>query len=210
VATDAMRVKKMPDLTSILGGRRLAMKSGGSMTSEGMYPYFFFCNAILECVAGKKEWKREKNKKKVTESSVTVSDEAFALLLLVNSWDKLAYLADNVGNEEKALTPETLYTEKKGRNRKLQGWTTEGIEKFNNLCLSVIEDRASKAGKTFETDFLAYQEEQAKKDKTKMLQMEEDDSIDGTGGDDNARPVKQMKYAFNHLKDLAGVGLTKI
>ena len=203
-----MRTGKMPLLSDMLGGRRLAMENGGSIKDDGKYPFFYFCNAILECVAGKKEWKQQKNKQLISGSCVTVTDEAFALLLMVNSWEKFEYMADNPEMENKTEVPETRYTEKKGRNRKMQGWSSEGIDKFNNLCVSVMADRESEEGKMFEKEFLEYHEQKAKENKIKAQASgdeEEDSECEENGGD--GPPTKRLKWAFNHLGDLAGVGL---
>ena len=199
----------MPHLADVLGGRRLAMTKTGSINGKGKYPFFFFCNSVLECVAGKKEWKQQKAKLKVSESCVSVSDEAFAMLLLVNSWDKFEYMADIPVNDDRTEVPETLYTEKKGRNRKMQGWSSEGIDNFNKLCMSVIDDRKSKAGQLFEDQFLEYHVDKEKEKKIGPQEMDGDDG-DGQGNDDEGGDEpknKKAKWAFNHLEDLAGVGL---
>ena len=55
----AMRTGKMPALDEVLGGRKGAMAHNGPIETT---PYYFFCNKIVECVAGKKEWKTQKAK----------------------------------------------------------------------------------------------------------------------------------------------------
>jgi hypothetical protein len=143
-----MRRDIMPKLADILGGRILAMQSEGRIDEVGKRPYFFFCNTILECVAGKKAWKVQKKKRKISNSCVTVSDEAFALLLVINSWEKFEFMADNPQSEARSSNvPPTNYTEKKGRNKKMQGWSQKGIDKFNSLCEMVVKDRQSVSGK---------------------------------------------------------------
>ena len=194
----SMRIDKMPMLEEILGGRRLAMEKGGTMKEGGKFPFFYFCNKILECVAEKKKWKVEKHKLLISASCVTVSDEAFAMLLMINSWDKFEYLADHPEIEDKATVPSTKFTEEKGRNRKLQGWTREGINTFNKLCQDVMEDRASKEGKRFELEFKSYHAAEELKQKTKL-----DVDESGSESDDEVEESTQ-RYVFNHLKDLAG------
>lgn len=46
-----------------------------------------FCNQFLACVTGKNDWKQQ-TKNKLIRDFATVSDEAFALLVLENIWDK--------------------------------------------------------------------------------------------------------------------------
>ncbi len=199
----------MPELADVLGGRRLAMSRAGSINGKEKYPFFFFCNSVLECVAGKKEWKQQKTKRRVSESCVSVSDEAFAMLLLVNSWDKFEYMAENPAIDERTEVPETRYTEKKGRNRKMQGWSSEGIDNFNKLCLFVIEDRKSEAGQLFESEFLQHQVDKEKERKMGVQEVDGDDDGQEDENDDSEQPQsKKAKWAFNHLQDLAGVGLS--
>jgi len=200
----AMRANKMPQLADMVGGRRAAMAKGGEITSKEKYPFFYFCNSIVECVAGKKEWKNQKSKKLISESCITVSDEAFAILLMQNSWAKFEYIAEHCDFDEKKNLPETLFTEKKGRNRKLQGWSETGIDKFNQMCAMVEADRASAAGKLFEADFLKYHEDKAKDEKSNAAD-DDDDESDGEAG--ASQVVKKARFVYNHLKDLAGVGL---
>jgi hypothetical protein len=195
----------MPKLEDILGGRKLAMEKGGSIKGEGKYPFFFFCSSILECVAGKKNWKAQKAKKTISKSCATVSDEAFALLLMVNSWEKFEYLADSKGTaDEKTEVPSTLFTEKKGRNRKMQGWSNEGIVKFNALCRFVQEDRKSKEGKEFEQEFLKYNVKEAmEKKKPNVMDVENDSDQESDGEDEkengDSSRAKRARYAYNHL-----------
>jgi len=46
-----------------------------------------FCNNFLSCVLGKHHWKWQKKHKLICELA-TISDEAFALLVLENIWDE--------------------------------------------------------------------------------------------------------------------------
>jgi hypothetical protein len=197
-----MRADKMPLLNDILGGRARAMeKGGGNVTETGKYPFFFFCNTVLECVAGRKEWKKEKAKLLVSESSVTVSDEAFALLLMVNSWDKFEYLAESDGEPNKDDTPTTVYTEKKGRNKKLQGWTTQGINHFNQLCKFVATDRESEAGIEFEKEFLRYQQNEMVRKKAALGASGNDEQ-----GDENCGCQSPNRgQAWNQLSELVAL-----
>ena len=190
----------MPRLEDIMGGRVLAMTNGGAMKEKGKLPFFYFCNHILECVAGKKKWKAERHKVLITNSCATVSDEAFALLLMVNSWEKFEYLSDEsnkAGVDKEA--PSTMFTEKKGRNRKLQGWSLEGIDKYNKLCDHVKKDCESKEGKLFELEFRQYQVEAMKLRGLAIAEEEGNDSDEE--GNENEPAAKRQRKAFNHLED---------
>ena len=190
----------MPGLEDILGGRVMAMAKGGTMKGDGKFPFFFFCNRILECVAGKKKFKAEKSKVLISNSCASVSDEAFALLLMVNGWDKFDFLSDQSKKDGDEDTPPTMFTEKKGRNRKLKGWSSEGIDKYNKLCHHVKKDRESEQGKMFEVEFKKYYVDECKRNGVIMEEMDDGDETDeeeGGGG----RVPKRFKRAFNHLGD---------
>ena len=57
--------------------------------------YYFFYDCILRCVIGKQEWKRLIRLNKPISTVVSVSDEAFALLVLENSWLHWKYIFDH-------------------------------------------------------------------------------------------------------------------
>jgi hypothetical protein len=192
-----MRAETIPPLEEILGGRKLAMETGDEIETTA---YFYFCNKLVECVAGKKEWKKEKSKLLISKSCITVSDEAFALLLMVNSWEKFEYIAEHVEIECKDNVPETRYTEKKGRNKKLQGWSSVGIDKFNQLCEMVKKDRTSAEGIEFEQDFLAYHEAEVLRKKGGSDEAAEDENE--SEDEDDASPVLRATAAYNHLQEL--------
>ena len=84
--TDAMTKKEMPTWEHIKTMRTGAMDDSLEGVEERKAAYFYFLEHILECITGKKEWKKDKCSCKVLDA-VTVSDKAFALLLLENSWD---------------------------------------------------------------------------------------------------------------------------
>jgi len=101
--------------------------------------YKFFADYIIECVAGKREWKKQREN--VTMASATSpTDEAFALLLLENSYDRwraMAFSEDGTSDED------TRYTRGKavGGSRKYEGWTEDGRTRFNELVKFVKKDR---------------------------------------------------------------------
>jgi hypothetical protein len=197
VNKETFRQDTMPKLDDILGGREFSVASNEDLTKISETPYFYFCNTILECVAGKKAWKIQKKQKKISKSCVTVSDEAFALLLLINSWNKFEFIADHPQCEARGELPSTLYTEKKGRNKKMRGWSQEGINNFNHLCECVVKDRQSESGKRFETSFLKYHTNEQLRVKAGIGASDDYDS--DTEQMENSAPQNK---AFNQLKDM--------
>jgi hypothetical protein len=60
--------------------------------------------------------------------SISVSDEAFALLLLLNDWDKW-----HAEQEAPPRKIDALYTSSTQGNKKFLGWSDAGIAKYNSL-----------------------------------------------------------------------------
>ena len=111
--------------------------------------YVVFCEKFLRCIVGIKIFRSSCKKHKLS-TYVSLSDEAFALLLLENSehrWNSEIELKKN-GNEvvEEFLLP-TKYTgagkskQQKGFTKKFKGWTFEGIAKYNHLRDLIRKDR---------------------------------------------------------------------
>ena len=173
----------MPDLESILAMRRGAVRKtqgfdeeqdddDASSVSEACDPllpsidaishrfkksaYALFCQHILICVSGKKQFDNQARTKKLSYF-VGVSDEAYALLLLENHWERY----EDYANQSPIVAMHARYKSKikpkftlqDGNNKKFKGWSQEGIKRFNQLVQEVEQDRQSKEGKQFEISF---------------------------------------------------------
>jgi hypothetical protein len=155
-----MKIDEMPALEDIEGLRCGGMDETKDGWEDRKNAYFYFVEHILECVAGKKEWKKDKYSCKIS-AAVSISDEAFALLLLSNSWEVFFEYA--LGNceagqkDEQKVKPK--YTGKRGGSRRFEGWTRDGIAAYNRLCMQIVEDRRSTMGDLFEIEFLDYMRE---------------------------------------------------
>ena len=110
---------------------------------------WYFVTKFLRCIVGIKIFWSSCKKHKLS-TYVSLSHEAFALLLLENSehrWNSEIELKKN-GNEmvEEFLLP-TKYTgagkskQQKGFTKMFKGWTFEGIAKYNHLRDSIKKDR---------------------------------------------------------------------
>jgi hypothetical protein len=131
--------------------------------------FFWFFDSFLECVCGATAWNNAKTKQLVSEARdpsgskiVSVSDEAFALLLIDNYLEKwktrageeVAARIDSVAGGAAAATTEGeettrrkqtktagKYTGKAQGQCKWGGWSPEGIKQFNFLRKLVKADR---------------------------------------------------------------------
>ena len=131
--------------------------------------FFWFFDSFLECVCGATAWNNAKTKQLISEARdpsgskiVSVSDEAFALLLIDNYLEKwktrageeVAARIDSVAGGAAAITAEGKeitrrkqtktagkYTAKAQGQCKWGGWSPEGIKQFNFLRKLVKADR---------------------------------------------------------------------
>lgn len=126
--------------------------------------YKVFFKYFIKCVTKKNKYEEKLPLAKSFEDICTVSDEAFALLLLENSWDKWM---DQYNKDPSSLLPrrgrhldkpvskiKTKYT--KGglkyeddqdttlfSSKHNKGWSDEGIKRYNQLYELVEADRAN-------------------------------------------------------------------
>ena len=114
--------------------------------------YTVFCEHVLSHVVGRDIWKRLSHNRVIGDIS-TVSDEAFALFLLENGWDVWKALADGGTGHKRAQLPTTKYSLRGPGTKKFQGWTEQGITRFNELFDKVKENRLNDEG-VFEKDFM--------------------------------------------------------
>ena len=132
----------------------------------------WFFGEFLECVAGKRGWGMQKYFQKVStavdretnEALVTVSDEAFALLMLENYREKwlLRYkeacssAAGRSRNSDKNKRIDGKYTSSINGHTEFGGWNKRGIRKFNFYCRLVEQDRLSDLAATAEAGLLTF------------------------------------------------------
>ena len=129
-----------------------------SSTTDGEKATFlWFAGDFVETVAGRKTWGKQKYLKLMTEGTregekglVSVSDEAFALLMLDNyqeRWIKEKMEKKDKGNggvqQDKTVVRgrKGKYTAPKMGNREFRGWSNEGILEYGRLLKMVRNDR---------------------------------------------------------------------
>jgi len=113
--------------------------------------FFLFCENFLSRVVGITNWRDSCTKSTVSEMA-TVSDEAFAYLLVENYWNK--WSAVDLQTYQKESTFENGSVKKKKRTatfgkytqnaygaKRFGGWTREGLIRFNVLYAEVKADR---------------------------------------------------------------------
>ena len=112
-----------------------------STNKEAKAAFMWFGNTIVECVTGKKSWKKKKELGLMSECC-TISDEAFGLLLLDNYWDRWVDLYEKKPKKE---VTKAAYTSSACGHRKFFSWTPAGLTRFNALYKMVKCQRGAAA-----------------------------------------------------------------
>jgi hypothetical protein len=128
--------------------------------------YTVFCDLFLAEVVGRNNWNRKIMTEKLT-TVATKSDEAFALLVLANNWDRAQYWSEQrkAGVDDKVIKaahPATLYTMEGGSAQTDKGWIDAGLEAMRSFYQDVHDDR-SLFGKEFNKHFLSTQQKDGHK-----------------------------------------------
>jgi hypothetical protein len=93
--------------------------------------FVFMVDFMYGSLIGKRQWKKDKLTVRLS-SDLTISDEAFVLLVLENNWD----VFNGVANAEPKYTSRKLTS-----NKRNDGWSNEGITRYNELQSSVMRNR---------------------------------------------------------------------
>lgn len=120
----------------------------------------WFMGTFIDCVVGKPKCHQSKYLVPVSASTITISDEAFALLLFENyeeKWQKQCQ-HDKTKTVLSAKMPRThgKFTSKTMGQSEFGGWSIVGLNKFNAYCKRIQQQRASAAGKKAEQELLTY------------------------------------------------------
>ncbi len=175
--------------------------------------YTAFFDHFVPCATKKTLWDRRIAKamsnsaSKKCQNLCTISDEAFALLLLENSFDRwLDIFLNNKGPvmqrrgiKQRAFQSDvpTLYTrggikyDKTDVTQSVKGWSDEGIARFNELFDQVKKDRAANPGferKWLEARKSAQEEEGATAKKRKRQPTQARSELFESDNDDDIAP----------------------
>ena len=105
--------------------------------------YNFFYDCIMGCVVGKTEWKRLVRLGEPMSTLFSVSDEAFGLLLLENSWKRWKHIHNNPDftEQEKKKVKARWSRDTRVGNSDNDGWDQGGLQKYNVLVRRIAQDR---------------------------------------------------------------------
>ena len=113
--------------------------------------YYMFIDTCVVNMISKRDWKKHHNSKNLSKY-ITVSEEAFAMLVLENIattllekegvLDEQGIAGGGVPVMMKGMSQTTKYTKgAKDQSGKMRGWRRKGIERYNELCENVIVRR---------------------------------------------------------------------
>ena len=134
------------------------------MRSESNVMYYDFINYFVSAVIGKMDYKK-KSCTMVLSKYATVSDEAFALLCLENSYNTRMDMGVT-GNKKTSYVPRKYTNDgsskgKNGTSQHNKGWSDEGLCRFNELFDLVEKNRDVPYALQFEESFRKWCEEKA-------------------------------------------------
>jgi hypothetical protein len=112
----------------------------GATTDEQKTDVYIFYEHLIQSVVGHKMWRKSRVKVLISDA-VTASQEATALWILKN-------YEETWNNQHKTIAQFTGSTR---GNRRFKGWSAKGIDEYNSITKSVLEDR--KKGTLFEEHF---------------------------------------------------------
>ena len=107
--------------------------------------FIYFVEFILPKIAGAKGWQEEMCSNQLSDTKITPSDKAFALLCCRNMWDK--WNADDSTTTSRHDWGK--YTSS-GTNRKYGGWLEQCLQWFNELFWEAVINRSKKWAPTVE------------------------------------------------------------
>ena len=109
--------------------------------------FTYVAETFYKAIKGKTLYNKQ-TKVDLMSEVVTASDEAFVFLTLENNWDRWMeqYRIDELPNKDEIKNevygPFTRTgVGNKGFTRHTSGWSTEGINRYNELCAHIDEDR---------------------------------------------------------------------
>ena len=152
---NACRLFKMEDL----------LKMRMSETAEECNAFLWFYGEFLEAVAGRLTWGKQKYHQTVSEakdfsdarqSIVSITDEAFALLMIENYRNKWEshFRCSETGMAK--VKVEAKYTSSRLGTTEYGGWSWEGFQRFNQLVKLVEDNRLAAQSNAKELELLLY------------------------------------------------------
>ena len=152
---------------------------------------FWFFGEFLSCVVGKRVWNVQKQYQLISQATmtgssdklVTISDEAFALLMYENyedKWTKQGSAQAGQSEQSRKKVIRGKYTLQNSGTCKYGGWSHAGMRRFNELYDLVVEDRACPQAAAVEKEFLNYCIKEGNRKKVGGRRSDEPTAVEGS------------------------------
>ena len=117
--------------------------------------YTEFADRMIRAVHGKSRY-GDKAATQELSNLVSVSQEAFTLLLYRNGYDNWVYMHNELVTSDESTCPRYKYTERTNDlTSRNGGWSNEGMTVFNELYKKVQDDRRQNQG-AFDASYKAH------------------------------------------------------
>lgn len=142
---------KVQELVAYLRENRGAQAISSLRSSQDTRIFQTFCDYVLIHFADGKTF-RKKSVNEVISKMFTPSCEAMAILLLENNIDDLSRIdSEQVKLDRKDAQPRYTKSNKgASSHQKFQGWSQDGIKRYNDLLVCVKQYRSSSQSQVFE------------------------------------------------------------
>ena len=107
--------------------------------------YIWCCDNFLSVVVGKVPWKNKEASKKV-DVLATTTDEAFCIVTLLNNEERWRDECDDKIEKSKIRKAKFTETTKTNNGRKYKGWSSQGYDVCNRVCVTIKKFRESDEG----------------------------------------------------------------
>lgn len=169
---------------------------------------FWFFGEFLSCVVGKRQWIVQKKYQLISQATmtgssdklVTISDEAFALLMYENYKDKWTKQGNEQAGQSVPSGKKVIrgkFTVQNSGTCKYGGWSHAGMKRFNELYDLVVEDRACPQAAAVEKEFLDYCVKEGNKKKVGGRQSDEPTAVEGSASMLQPRYIRAA-WDLNH------------
>ena len=143
-----------------------------AVTEREKQAWYWFMETFVDCVAGKVQGgQQSKYLVPIRDSIITVSDEAFALLLLDN-YETKWHAQHEHRTQAKTMAFIKMprmhgkYTSKTMGQAEFCGWETAGTNMYTALCIRIQAERATPEGQIAEQGLLDHLQQTAKGQET--------------------------------------------
>jgi hypothetical protein len=129
--------------------------------------YAWMLDNIAPLIVGNGKYKEE-SKQKLPTSWMTPSSEAFAVLCLENYYDNIQDVASN-----KSTISKPLWTNKGLGAKRNQGWSRDGLTRFEKYCKAVELNWSFEGAKEVDTAYWKYRRSRIDKDEERKRKRDQ-------------------------------------